>query len=113
MVKDRIQISEPKPPNMLFSFYSKEHNILHQWFFGLIQNIQKACNDIQEVDLSHMHSMFLSIAMFQHSHKKLTANHDVYQPCLRAKEFSRETILVPSLGENFELSTVKSSLCAK
>ena len=30
-----------------------------------------------------------------------------YQPCLRAKEFTRETILVPSLQQNFLLSTFK------
>ena len=29
------------------------------------------------------------------------------QACLRAKEFSRETILVPSLRQNFLLSTFK------
>ena len=30
-----------------------------------------------------------------------------YQPCLAAKEFSRETILVPFLRQNFSLSTFK------
>ena len=51
--------------------------VLHQWFFELIQNILKACNDIHEVNLSHMHRMFLALALLQHSHEKLTANHDV------------------------------------
>ena len=35
------------------------------------------------------------------------------QACLRAKEFSRETILVPSLRQNFLLSTLKFSTCWK
>ena len=30
-----------------------------------------------------------------------------YQPCLRSKEFFRETILVPSLRQSFSLSTFK------
>ena len=35
-----------------------------------------------------------------------------YQPCLRAKEFFRETILVPFLRRNILLSTVKTlSMC--
>ena len=37
----------------------------------------KSISDIHEVNLSHMHSMLLAIALLQHSHKKLTANHDV------------------------------------
>ena len=49
--------------------------VLHQCFFELIQNIYKACNDIHEVNLSHMHSVLLAPALFQHSHKKLTVNH--------------------------------------
>ena len=59
---------------MAFSFYSKEHKVLHQWFFELIQNIQKAYNDIHEANISHMHSMLLALALLQHSHEKLTAN---------------------------------------
>ena len=36
-----------------------------------------------------------------------------YQPCLRAKEFSRETILVPFLRQNILLSTLKILRCCK
>ena len=60
-----------------------------------------------------MHSMLLAIALLQHSHMKLAANHDIYQLCLQAKEFSRETILVPSLRQNFSLSTFKILICCK
>ena len=70
MVEDRIQISKPKSLDMPFSFYSKEHKVQHQWFIKLIQNISKACNDIDEVNLCHMHSMLPALAPLQHSHKK-------------------------------------------
>ena len=36
-----------------------------------------------------------------------------YQPCLRSNEFFRETILVPSLRQNFSLSTFKIYKCCK
>ena len=89
------------------SFYSKEHKVLHQWFFELIQNIYKTCNDIHKVNLCHMHLILLALTLLQHIHKILTANHDVYQPRLRAKEFYHETILAPSLRRNVWISTFK------
>ena len=35
------------------------------------------------------------------------------QACLRAKEFSRETILAPSLRQNFRSPPLKFSICCK
>ena len=60
-----------------FLFYLKEHKVLHQWFFKLIQIILKACNDIHGVNIFQMYWMLLAPALLQDSHKKLTANHDV------------------------------------
>ena len=61
-----------------FFFYSKERKVLFQWFFKLIQNILKGCHDIHEVNLSHMYWILLALALLQHIHKKLTANHDIF-----------------------------------
>ena len=77
------KISLGKP----FFFYSKEHKVLHQWFFKLIQNILKACNDIHEINLSHMYWMLPALALLQHSLKTLTANHDVLPDNLKLSSF--------------------------
>ena len=66
---------------MSFSFHSKEHKMLHQWFFELIQNIWKTCNDIHEVDFCHMHSMLLALALLLHK----TANHYVLPDLITGK----------------------------
>ena len=72
-----------------FSFYAKEHKVLCQWFFELIQNILNTCNDIYEVNLSHMHWMLLALALLQHSHKKLTDNHDILPALFTIKRVLR------------------------
>ena len=53
-----------------------------------------------------MHSMLQALALLQNSLKKLAVNY-VFPALLRAKEFFRESILVPSLRQNFSLSTFK------
>ena len=62
----------------------------------MIQNIQKGCDDIEEVNPCHLHSMLTALALLQHSQKKQITNHDVLPACLHAKEFYCETILVSS-----------------
>ena len=45
----------------------------------------KGCNDILEVNLSHMHSMLLAPALLQHGHKKLIVNYDVFPGLFKSK----------------------------
>ena len=47
--------------------------------------------------------MLQALALLQNSLKKLAVNY-VFPALLRAKEFFRESILVPSLRQNFSLS---------
>ena len=52
-------------PWVFHSLYLKEHKVLHHWFFKLIPNIQKVYNEIHEVNLCHLHSKMVALALLQ------------------------------------------------
>ena len=52
-------------PWVFHSLYLKEQKVLHHWFFKLIPNIQKVYNEIHEVNLCHLHSKMVALALLQ------------------------------------------------